>query len=331
MAQTTAIEWCDSTLNLMMGCDGCELWNPKANLRHCYAGVMTDGDGKRPGYGGRKGWPVTFGQPATFPERLVAALKWSDLTGTERPEKPWLNGLPRMIFLDDMGDTFTESLPVDWMAPHLTEMAAGPHIWMLLTKRPKRMRQFFEQYPCPENFWLYTSVTDQATANARIPELLQIKAPVLGISAEPLISRVDVKRWLDPTGVFCTDVCPGRRYVRDGEIETRHRDDECYPMCPDCGAPAQWTGYDAGLSHVILGGESGPGSRRFEVGWAREVIRQSRDASVPLFLKQLGSRPYSRRYDDSDSYYLTIKDKKGGDLSEWPADLRVREFPEVAR
>jgi len=27
---------------------------------------------------------------------------------------------------------------------------------------------------------------------------------------------------------------------------------------------------------------------------------------------------------------LTLKDRKGGDMTEWPADLRVREFPTPA-
>ena len=32
MGIKTAIQWCDSTGNLPMGCDGCELWNPKGNV-----------------------------------------------------------------------------------------------------------------------------------------------------------------------------------------------------------------------------------------------------------------------------------------------------------
>src|SRR4051812_33920511 len=107
MGNKTSIEWADSTLNLEMGCDGCELRNDQTDT--CYAGKLTDR------FAGLTGWPEAFDKPKLFLHRLDGALRWSDLTGKQRPEKPWLNGLPRIIFLDDMGDTFTESLPEDWL------------------------------------------------------------------------------------------------------------------------------------------------------------------------------------------------------------------------
>jgi hypothetical protein len=42
----------------------------------------------------------------------------------------------------------------------------------------------------------------------------------------------------------------------------------------------------------------------------------------PVFVKQLGARP---RYGTAKA--LSLRDRKGGDPSEWPEDLRVREFP----
>ena len=54
MGDKSTIQWCDSTLNLQMGCDGCELWNHSRRI--CYAGRMIDGDpshGKRGFAGGR--------------------------------------------------------------------------------------------------------------------------------------------------------------------------------------------------------------------------------------------------------------------------------------
>lgn len=186
MGIKTLIEWCDSSLNAMSGCDGCELWNPKKGIKKCYAGVLTER------YGGGKGWPVAFDQPAMFPERIKQACKWPDLTGKERPDKPWLSGLPRHIFLDDMGDTFTESLPVDWLLSHIPDMEASPHVWMFLTKRPRRMKQFFDMLGyVPANFKLGTSVTSPATMNRAIV-LSTIKGAFLYISAEPLLAEVDL-------------------------------------------------------------------------------------------------------------------------------------------
>lgn len=187
MSKDTKIQWCDSSLNLEIGCDGCELWNPEAGVDHCYAGTLV---GR---HAGKKGWPDSFAEPKIFPERLDTALRWRDLTGTTRDEKPWLDGLPRIVFLNDLGDTFTESLPVDWMAPFIPRMAASPHIWIMLTKRPKRMATFWAMYgKVPANFWLCTSVTSQ-TVVGRVRDLLTIyDAPVLGLSVEPLLGPVDL-------------------------------------------------------------------------------------------------------------------------------------------
>jgi hypothetical protein len=62
--QQTKIEWCDSTLNLQMGCDGCELWNPGAGVRRCYAGLMTEHRAGPPRF------PEAFDKPALFPHHL---------------------------------------------------------------------------------------------------------------------------------------------------------------------------------------------------------------------------------------------------------------------
>jgi len=191
MGIITDIEWCDSSLNLMMGCNGCELWIPKSNIKTCYAGRITEQ------YGGRNGWPESFDKPKTFIKRLDTALNWSDLTGTDRPDKPWLNGYPRTIFLNDMGDPFTESLPLMWLAPLVPKMAESPHIYISLTKRPRRMFEFFEQIGyIPDNFWLLVSVTDQRTYDKRKPwlyRLQQIKEDaILGLSIEPLLGPIDL-------------------------------------------------------------------------------------------------------------------------------------------
>lgn len=191
MGIVTAIEWADSTLNLEVGCDGCELWNPKVSEKTCYAGQIVER------YGGKSaGYPESFDKPKLFPQRLIEAAKWPDLRGRDRPDKPWLNGMPRMVFLDDMGDTFTESLPIDWLAPHLPVMADMPFIFMLLTKRANRMLEFSRTYPFPKNFWLLTSITSAANYN-RIDQLIEVEGgSVKGISYEPAWGPIDLSRWI---------------------------------------------------------------------------------------------------------------------------------------
>jgi protein gp37 len=77
----------------------------------------------------------------------------------------------------------------------------------------------------------------------------------------------------------------------------------------------------AAISWTIIGGESGPGARVFELDWATSIINQCKVASVAVFMKQLGSKPVV------DCYGYKTLDKKGGDPDEWPEELRVREFP----
>lgn len=156
MAKESKIQWCDSTANLQMGCEGCELIKGQDKPK-CYAKTLTDR------YAGLKGWPEAFEIPKIFPERLKKILSWSDLTGTARPDKPWLNNLPRIIFLNDMGDTFSKGMPDDWFAEYMPALAASPHIYMLLTKWPNRLARFEKRHPLPKNIWPGTSVTSDKT------------------------------------------------------------------------------------------------------------------------------------------------------------------------
>lgn len=202
--------------------------------------------------------------------------------------------------------------------------------FLLVTKRPENVRKFWPRYGLPDkevlrplgrfeyrkNVWLLTSVSDQQTADAMIPELLKCRdlVPVLGISAEPLLGAIDLH------SAFC------REYG------------DC-PKCPACLGTLDW---------VIVGGESGPGARPCRVEWIRSIVDQCRRAEVPVFVKQLGAFPYGCMSDQPRKFNhgserlphgtmpenesrLIVSDPKGGDPLEWPEDLRVRQFPEVKR
>jgi len=249
MSKHTKIAWCDSTVNPAVGCDGCELHRAGAGESHCYAASLV----RR--YAGLPGWPASFDKPEFFAGRLEQACGWPDLTGKNRPAKPWLNGYPRTIFLGDLGDVFTESLPIDWLVPHLAPMARAPHIWILCTKRPRRARQFFENHACPPNFWLLTTVTGPATAN-RVAELLSIPdVSVRGISLEPMLGPVD----LDACGATGLEIPNGAGGFAERAID--------------------W---------LILGGESGPGARPMCPEWAHTVRDQCIRESIPFFFKAWG-------------------------------------------
>jgi hypothetical protein len=152
------------------------------------------------------------------------------------------------------------------------------------------------------NVWLGVSVENQHFADERIPLLLQTPAAVRFISAEPLLQGIDISRYLmatcDHGEEFCEDVgC-------DGEP-----------------APLHW---------VIVGGESGPGARPFDLAWGRSIVQQCKAAGVACFVKQLGAVPMYLRWEDKAMMPVDrVRDRKGGDPAEWPDDLRVRQFPEV--
>jgi len=77
------------------------------------------------------------------------------------------------------------------------------------------------------------------------------------------------------------------------------------------------------LQWVINSGESGAGSRPFHLEWTRALVTECRSAGIPIFVQRLGSKPYE------GAIRLRLNEYAGGDWSEWPDDLRIREFPNV--
>ncbi len=75
-----------------------------------------------------------------------------------------------------------------------------------------------------------------------------------------------------------------------------------------------------GIDWVIVGGESGPGSRPMEMAWVESIRESCRKAKVPMFFKQTGER-LAR-----ENRYVS---RKGTDPAEWPKPMRVRQFPSL--
>jgi protein gp37 len=80
-----------------------------------------------------------------------------------------------------------------------------------------------------------------------------------------------------------------------------------------------------GFHWAIIGGESGPRARQFDVAWGRSIIRQCLEQKVPCFVKQLGTKPFK------NGAPLKLGDYKGAEWNEWPLDLRVRQYPPMGR
>ncbi len=84
------------------------------------------------------------------------------------------------------------------------------------------------------------------------------------------------------------------------------------------------------LSWAIIGGESGPGARPCDVNWVRALVADCRRWGTAAFVKQLGDASVWPLAEAARGVFrggrLRLK-PKGGDISEFPADLRVRMFP----
>ena len=74
-----------------------------------------------------------------------------------------------------------------------------------------------------------------------------------------------------------------------------------------------------GIDWVVVGGESGGRARPMDINWVRDIVKQCRQASVPVFVKQLGT------VWGKENLGRHIKADK---LEEWPEDLRVQEYPQ---
>lgn len=389
MSEVTTIQWCDSTVNPIMGCGGCELFpNPKTvtravdtatkavgvaidshkifmelveehydrltnpgkefkklvtttNIGHlreefvsrlrrehgktvanaadeavrmaitCYAakqhmnkglsilGVRKkDGAIKIP----NKGYAPTFEQLKQFKGRAAEAADWPDLLGQSHPHTPWKDGLPRMIFVSDMGDAMSADsdlpfLKADLM-PAITSENGQRHLWLWLTKRPGRMAKFAEEFTgkdkrFPPNVCAMTTLTGpDADSLKRLKELKTVRASIRGLSIEPLWDRIPPEM-LDLKGI-------------------------------------DW---------VIVGGESGSGrfTRPFALEWAEEILKHCRKNKVACFVKQVGRKPtlngtkfrfpVKRTVMPSGRFTDLVTDPHGGDWNEWPESLRIREFP----
>jgi len=195
--KATGIGWTHSTVNGSSGCEGCELWNELTNT--CYAGQMQE---NRLALSLPDLYAPNFFDIRLIPGRFAKAAKWGPPTAKEIEEKPWMKGLPRHIFVGDMGDFLSTAVPDKYLEDELLAAIKSPqgsrHVWQLLTKRPKRLAELsIKWHGLPSNVVGMTTVTSQRTAEVRIPHLLATQCHTRGLSVEPLLEEVDLSKWLE--------------------------------------------------------------------------------------------------------------------------------------
>lgn len=284
------ISWTDETWNPVRGCSRVSLGcGGPHGQGGCYAERLA----------------IRFSGPGQPYEGLVKSTpngpRWTGKMILVEPalDLPLRWKRPRRIFTNSMSDLFHENLPFESIDAVFAVMdRAQQHTFQVLTKRPARMLEYCSQIngrPLA-NVWLGVSVEDQATADERIPLLLRTPAALRFVSYEPALGVVNFSKWLRMKG------------------HTRE-------LCPMCG-----------IDLVICGGESGPHARPCEIAWLRSSIAQCRATNTAIFVKQVGASPVWGDETSSLGRALReggyqLKDRAGADPSEWPEDLRVREFP----
>jgi len=286
MGDRSKIEWTESTWNPVTGCTPVS-----AGCANCYA--KREHDRRHKAHLAGKKMAPQYAEPfekvQLHPDRLDQPLRWRK---------------PRRIFVCSGSDLFHEDVPIEFLAEIFDRMACAtlscgkrhehedecwtgdPHTFILLTKRPERMRWALTEgilnyagkhwagdsplcvaaevgaWPLP-NVHVGVSVEDQATADERIPLLLATPAAVRFVSYEPALGPLDLQETLG--------------LVRNANIGW-----------------TPWTTYQKArrgelLDGVICGGESGPNARPMHPDWARSVRDQCAAAGVSFFFKQWGA------------------------------------------
>ncbi|MDA8121885.1 MAG: phage Gp37/Gp68 family protein [Deltaproteobacteria bacterium] len=263
MADRSLIEWTDATWNPITGCtpvsDGCT---------NCYAKQMA----KRFPHLHNAAVPTTMARRAS--EELFREIRFHP----SRLDQPLRWKKPRRIFVCSMGDLFHEDVPSsDICSVFRMIKRCRRHTFMVLTKRPRRMKEFIDDYAeILTNLWLGVTAENQGMADLRIPILLQTPAVKRFVSIEPCIGSVDLTKAVRHYGP--AEIAEGMAPL-DVEIDAlRGRFDD------------GWDSGDAGvkLDWVICGGESGPGARPMHPDWPRSLRDQCQAAGVPFFFKQWG-------------------------------------------
>lgn len=301
MGASTNIAWADATFNPWIGCT-----KVSAGCKHCYAEALAT--------------RTKFAQWGDQAERRVtSASNWLEPLAWNRKAPTYEGKAGRgrlLVFVASMADVFEDRRDLDEPRAWLFELIERtPALtWLLLTKRPENIRKLAPKSwrrAWPANAWAGTTAEDQETLVVRSLQLMSVPCDVRFLSCEPLIECVDLDfPWCD----YCDT-----RPTAEGECGE--------PWCAECDQECVCGVLDPcadhvqrGINWVIVGGESGPGARPFDLSWARGVVAKCAEDGVPCFVKQLGSNPVGDRA-------IKLRSRAGEDPSEWPEELRVRQWP----
>lgn len=366
MSATTGIQWTEATWNPVRGCSrvspGCvNCYAERVAIRFAGRGKPFDGFVQI-----TNGHPQWTGKVALVEKHLLDPLSWklprrvfvnsmADLFHESLPDE-FIDRVFAVMALAPLHTFQVLTKRADRMLSYFSNLAHRQEMIGIEAERISGKARFVGDnrvmWPLPlPNVWLGVSVENQESADKRIPDLLATPAAIRLISYEPALGPVDLTK-VDYRALLREMLADftRRMAVRAGESDVEEQVKKARASIPDGdfsageGNPVlnaltgEWfDGWDSGtdgkkLDWIIVGGESGPGARPFDIEWARSVVRQCAEAGVACFVKQLGAKPFTSQGGASpiaseNVAAVRLRDRKGGDMAEWPEDLRVREFP----
>lgn len=203
---------------------------------------------------------------------------------------------PSRIFTSSLTDVFIED--IDGYRGEMWDIIrrCPQHTFQILTKRPERIVENLPMFwnDIKHHVWLGTSVGSQA-GESRALELVKLRpiADTLFLSLEPLHGPLNF-RW-----AYWNTNSKNQALTTNQHELLKNMD---------------W---------VIVGGESGNESGKYryrpcKIAWIQTLIDHCKEAGTPIFVKQLGTHLAKE---------LKLSDRHGGDMSEWPSELQIRQFP----
>lgn len=286
MSANTKIEWATHTWNPWEGCT-----KVSPGCANCYAAVRNHRFGMD-NWGAGKPRRRTSAKAWETPERWHQEC-WQKYAGMDHR--------PRVF--PSLCDWLDDEAPIEWFADFLALIYRTEEIdWLLLTKRPEL---FEKRLLAAQAFWAARGIGEPEFEF--VEDWLNGKAPQqvwVGVSVE------DQKR-ADERVPMLLNIPAVIRFL------------SCEPLLGTIRLFFKPWPPVAVVDWIIVGGESGPKARPCDVRDIMVLIFQGKDFGIPVFVKQLGSRPMNR------NGRLPLKHHKGCDPEEWPAMLRVRQFPEA--
>lgn len=229
------------------------------------------------------------------PRKEMSEHYWNGPLRWDRTAKA--TGVKHKVFCASLADVFEKHPALDERRARLWPLIKQTTslTWLVLTKRAENINDMLpadwgDGY---DNVWLGVTTENQACADFRIGKLRQVKAKTKFLSVEPQLEKIDFSHWM---GSLCSRAKPFDWLIFGGESGTDEKKDK-----------------DGNIINTAT-------CRPFDPEWMREPMEQAKESGIAVFVKQMGTI-YANAHRD------TIKEKKGGDPSEWPEWMQKQEFP----